>query len=454
MASVQRESIGKLHDKIVVTISKEDYYPSFEKTLKQFSKTANVPGFRKGHVPTGMVRKMHGQSIFIDEVLKTANKELESYLKEHNPSIFAQPLPLENTKLNFDMNDTNDMNFEFEIGLKPEFKIPVLDKKGAITRYVIKVDDEMVDQELKHLIQRAGKIEDAEILENENDLAYLDYQLLNEEGAVDESQEKFQDVEEYKDLPKAIAEQLKAKSVGATLTIKPAELLSEEELAAFNKKVVRNEAADKEASYQLTLTKVGIVTPREMNAEFFQEVFPNSGIEDEAAFKVKLKGELGKEVKRLASERIQNELFETLIHETPIELPVDFLKSYIKKNGETLKTDEEVEAEYPSFEHQLRWTLISDQLIVDNKINVSLDEVMADVKQKVMAYFGMSGEDNAEWMDSYLEKMSKDEKTMDETYRRLLFDKLFLKLEEIMDIQDKEVSQEEYTKLPTAHHHH
>lgn len=454
MASVQRESIGNLHDKLVVTISKEDYYPSFEKTLKQYSKTANVPGFRKGHVPTGMVRKMYGQSIFIDEVLKTANGELESYLKEHKPAIFAQPLPLQNSEMSLDMNDAKDMNFEFEIGLKPEFEIPALTKKGSITRYIIEVDDKMVDQEVFNLQQRGGKIEEIEKIENETDLVYLDYQLLNEDGNLNEGNEKVQDVEALKDLPKAIANELKDKVVGATMTFKPAELFSEEELAAFNKKVLKNELANKDASYQLTLTKVGVVAPRELNTEFFQEVFPHNEIKDEAEFKLKLKEELGKEVNRIASERIQNEIFETLIHETPIELPVDFLRNYIKTSGETAKTEEEINAEFPSFEHQLRWTLVSDKLINEYKINVSLDEVMADVKQKVMAYFGMTGTDNAEWMDSYLEKMSKDEKTMDETYRRLLFDKLFLKLEEVMVIKDKAISQEEYIKLPITHHHH
>jgi len=454
MATVQRESIGNLHDKLVVTISKDDYFPAFEKTLKQYSKTANVPGFRKGHVPTGMVRKMYGQSIFIDEVLKTANKQLEEYLTEHKPQIFAQPLPLPNTDLSFDMNDAKDLNFEFEIGLKPEFEITPLSKKGMITRYVIKVDDDMVNQEIEHLQQRGGKIENPEVLENDSDLVYLDYELCNEAGEVDKSQEKVQDVNALKDLPKAISEHLKGKNVGATLVFKPATLLTEEELPDFFKKTLHKEEVEKDATYKLTLTKVGKITPRELNAEFFQEIFPNSGIEEETAFKEKLKEELGKEIQRLASDRVQNELFETLIHETPIELPIDFLKNYIKTNGEKVKTDEEVAQEYPSFEHQLRWTLISDKLIVDNKINVSLDEVMADVKTKVMSYFGMSADDNAEWMDSYLEKMSKDEKTMDETYRRLLFDKLFLKLEEIMEIKDKEVSQEEYSKLPTAHHHH
>src|SRR5690606_8427608 len=125
MATVTRENIGTLHDKITVKLSKEDYWPSFEKSLKQFAKQANVPGFRKGMVPAGMIRKMYGQSIFGDEVIRTAGRELEDYLKKENLKIFAQPMITANEeKINLDMNQPAEVDFSFEIGLKPDFEIP------------------------------------------------------------------------------------------------------------------------------------------------------------------------------------------------------------------------------------------------------------------------------------------------------------------------------------------
>src|SRR5690606_42023812 len=115
MATVTRENIGTLHDKITVKLSKEDYWPSFEKSLKQYAKQANVPGFRKGMVPSGMVRKMYGQSIFGDEVLRTAGKQLEEYLQGEKLAIFAQPMVIPAKEpLNVDMNTPGDVDFDFE----------------------------------------------------------------------------------------------------------------------------------------------------------------------------------------------------------------------------------------------------------------------------------------------------------------------------------------------------
>jgi trigger factor len=126
MASVTKESIGNLHDKLTVKVSKEDYYPSFEKAIKDYSKKANIPGFRKGMVPAGMVKKMYGASIYYDEVIKAVEKEIQGYLEKEKPEIFAQPLPMEVDMKNLDMSNPADYDFPFEIGLKPQITTDAL----------------------------------------------------------------------------------------------------------------------------------------------------------------------------------------------------------------------------------------------------------------------------------------------------------------------------------------
>lgn len=456
MATVTRESIGNLHDKLVVKITKEDYLPSFESALKKYGKNANIPGFRKGNVPAGMVKKMYGPSVFVEEVLNSANRELQNYLSEHKPEIFAQPVAMENSDLKFDMNQPVDFDFSFEIGLKPDFEVTPLNKKGSITRYKIQVSDKLVNDEVENISRRAGKVENPESFEKDTDIVYATYEACDADGNVAEDAAKTEDVVTLEQMPKKLAEKLKGIQAGGTIVFKPAEECTAEELPEFMKSALRK-ADDTEAPnhfYKLTLTKIGRLIPREMNEEFYAEAFPGAEIKDEAAFKERVKQELEKETDRIAKDRIQNEIFETLVHETPLELPVDFLKLWMKKGGEKEKTDEEVEKEYPSFDHQLRWTLISDKLIRDNEIQVSYEEVMGDIKEKVMAYFGLKSEDDAPWLESYMEKMGKEEKTMDETYRRLLFDKLFARLETILEVKQEEVSEEEFSKLAPSHHHH
>jgi trigger factor len=458
MATVTREPIGKLHDKLVVKITKEDYLPSFESALKLYGKSVNVPGFRKGNVPVGMVRKMYGQSVFLDEVLRTANRELETYLKEERPEIFAQPIALPAEGLKFDMNQPSEFSFEFEIGLKPEFEVtPLIDKKGAITHYEIAVDDKMLDAEIDNLKRRAGKVENPDVLELDTDIVYADYIKVDANGNEIAGAEKHSDVVTLESMPKKLAEQLKGKKAEDTITFVPADVCSDEEIAAFMKDALKEDATSEEAksaSYKLVLTKVGRLIPRELNEDFYAEVFTNGDVKDEATFRERIREELKKQTARLGIDRLQNEIFETLVHETPIELPVAFLKNWLKKGGEKEKTDEEVEAEYSSFDHQLRWTLISDKLVREYKIEVKYDEVMADIRNRVATYFGVQAGDDTSWLDSYLERMAKDEKAIDETYRRLLFDRLFEKIADVMEVTKAEISEEEFSKLPTAHHHH
>ena len=138
MATISRESIGNLHDKVLVKLTKEDYFPQFEKSLKGYAKQANVPGFRKGNVPAGMVRKMYGQSLFQDEVLRTAGKQLEDYLNTERVGIFGQPMILPGeSALRLDMNDPQEVDFVFEIGLKPDFQVPALDGGHTLLKYKV-----------------------------------------------------------------------------------------------------------------------------------------------------------------------------------------------------------------------------------------------------------------------------------------------------------------------------
>lgn len=144
MATVTRENIGLLNDKLTVKIQKEDYLPSFQSAVKDYSKKANIPGFRKGMVPAGMVKKMYGASIFYEEVIKAVEKHIGEYLSTEKPDIFAQPLPIASDLRKLDMNNPEDYDFNFEIGLKPDFQIPDL-HTAPLTLHKVAVTDEMVN---------------------------------------------------------------------------------------------------------------------------------------------------------------------------------------------------------------------------------------------------------------------------------------------------------------------
>lgn len=457
MATVVRENIGKLHDKVIVKLTKEDYLPAFEKALKQYAKNASIPGFRKGMVPAGMIRKMAGQSLLSEEVVRTASRELEEYLKGENLSIFAQPmLSSENKAEKPELAQPKDIDFIFEIGIKPDFEIPAIRDKAPLTAYKIVVSDKMVDDETDRIRKRFGNVIDQEKIIGTDDVVYINLQKCDADGNVTGS-DKLEETTLLANLPVQLQTQLMDKIPGSVVVFRPADVCTEEELPRFLKAPLKTTEEDAEQNYLLTLTKVGLLMPADLGIELYEKVFPSTIITSEEDFRNLLKQEVQREYDRIGRERYHNEIFEMLVHTTPIELPVNFLKRWMMEGGETPKTAEEVENEFGGFEHQLRWQLISDKVIQDNRIAVKRDEVKNDIKARVFSYYGMSAEDEAPWMDSYMEKVMKDDKMADETFRRLLTEKIFANLENQFSTTMQEVDEETFFKLPNPHaayHHH
>lgn len=454
MATVKRESIGNLHDKLVVSLEKGDFYPDFEKTLKQYSRSVSMPGFRKGNVPVGMVRKMYGPSVFADVVSKTANEQLNNYLQENKPNIFAQPMIMEGQQLNLDMNKTDSVEIAFEMALKPEFEVTPLKDKGKVVRYNVEVNDELVNKELENLRRRTGELTHPESPEEDSDMVYATYIQTDKDGTPLEGATANEDVVTLEQLPEQLAKKVKGQKADFSLVFQPSKMVEEDKLEEFMKFALKSDLAKKEDYFKFTLTKTGRLLPSDLNEDFYAKVFPNEAIKDENQFKSRLKEELGKESDKAGLTRLENELFEKLVHETQIDLPIAFLKNWLKRGGEELKTDDQVEAEFPNFEHQLRWTLISEKLIKDFDIQVTPEEVKEELKRNVLTYFGGQDESSMPWLNEYLERMAQDEKTMNETYQRLLFNKLFAEVAQRMEVKEQLVSDEEFAKLQSADHHH
>lgn len=460
MASVSRESIGILHEKIAIKLEKEEFVPAFEKAIKQYSKNANIPGFRKGFVPSGMIRKMYGQALYNEEIVRAAGKQLEEYMQKERLAIFGQPMLINNEEhLGFDMNVPQDINFYFEIGLKPEFEIPALRDKALLTLHKIVVTDKMMDDEVVRIQRRYGTVDTTEEVTNNEQVVYAEYLPCDTQGSVVEGTQKIEDTELLDKMPQQFKERLMGMKTGDNFVFRPVDICTTEELAGFLKSALKAPEDKAEQHYQFTLAKIGMLVPKELGTELYNEVFKGQDIQDEATFRDALRKELSIEFDRIVRQRLQNEIFELLVHTTPIALPVTFLKRWMKEGDEQKKrTDEEVEKEFGAFEHQLRWQLISDKVMQENKLEVTEEDMKQDIRSKLMSHFGLNaaGGEDISWMDAYVKNLLKDEKTGDETYRRLLTDKLFGFLESQFSIQEAEIEEEAFFKLANAHdaHHH
>jgi trigger factor len=455
MATVVKENIGLLHEKLIVKVSKEDYFPAFDKKLKEYSKTANIPGFRKGMVPAGMIKKMYGSSIFTDEVIKTVEKELYNYLNTEKPEIFAQPLPLTNDVASMDINNPTDYEFGFEMGMKPNYSMAEI-SKAQVTLHKVTATDTMVDEEINRMQIKGGKMTEPETVNNEENVVNVLFKESDKEGSAVESGISKENSVILKYLTAVTQKKLMGKKIGDTVNVQLSKAFDEDKLAMILQDL-GFEKDDKDAAkkyFNLEIVKIGLVEKREMSEEFFKEIYPAKEIKNEEELRAAIKEEIAQYWDAQSRNQLQDQLYHYLIDETKMEFPAEFLKRWLQTGGEKPKTAEEAEAEFPGFSNQLKWTLISDKLIQENKLQVSNEELRDSMKAEIMRYFGtMSMGDDTSWIESYIDRMMKDEKQVDSSYRRLVTDKLFNWIESQVTSKEKEVTGEELNRMMHNHQH-
>ena len=455
MATVTRENIGQLHDKLIVSVSKEDYLPAFDKKLKEYSKTANIPGFRKGMVPAGMIRKMYGASIFTDEILKSVEKELYNWLNTEKPEIFGQPLPLTNDLRDMDMNNPADYEFGFEIGLKPDYTLADI-AKANITLHKVAATDAMVDEEISRMQIKGGNMTEPEIINNDENVLNIVFTEADKDGNIVEGGVSKENSVILKYLSADTRKKFMDKKVGETVTVQLSEAFEADKLEAFVQDMGFDKD-DKEAAekyFNLGIVKIGLVEKRDLTEDFFKEIYPAKEIKTEAELRDAIKEEIENYWQGQSRNQLQDQLYHYLLDETKMDFPAEFLKRWLQTSGEKEKTPEQAEAEFPAFSNQLKWTLISDKLIKENGLEVGDDELRANMKVEIMRYFGtMNLGDDTGWIESYIDRMMKDEKQVDSSYRRLITDKLFTWIEGQAKAKEKIVTAEELTAMQHHHQH-
>ena len=315
MATVTKENIGLLNEKLTLKLEKTDYLPTFEKSLKDYSKKANIPGFRKGMVPAGLIKKMYGPSLFTDEVLRTVDRELIKYLEEEKLDIFAQPLPVEMDIRQLDVNNPADYTFHFEIGMKPEFALPDL-SKAKTTRYKVKITDEMINNEITRLQNRYGNMQDENTVNTEEHVLNVIFTEVDENGNDLEGGIK----KDNSLLVKYFKEDFRSNLIGKTLNdyvitqLDKAFAEKELEFILSDLGLDKNDAAAAQKHFKIQITKIGLLEKRELNEEFFKQLYPNDEVKSEADFRNKVKEEIQVYWDNQAKSHLQHMAYHELIN--------------------------------------------------------------------------------------------------------------------------------------------
>ena len=380
---ISRKDNDALNTLIIINIERNDFEDKVKNVLTDYRKKANIPGFRKGHVPMGMIKKQYETAVTADEVNKLLQQNLDQYLKEEKINILGNPLPV--TKEDLDWKAT-ELSFSFELGLSPEFEVK-LTEKNKVTHYQITATDEMINDQVKHYRKQFGKL-----VPQKN--AIDDYEItaaIKNEAAEIETTHTF-DLGQIKG--KANLSAFGKATLGEVIQLKFKNLFKDEATATRILNVSADKLKEIEGEISFDIKEINERVLAEMNQEFFDKIYGPDAVKSEEEMKAKITEGIEKQFEQQSDQKLLNDVTEYLVAKTKFDLPVDFLKKWMQNSGEQPLSAEAASEEYERSEKGIRYQLIEGKIIADHDLQIKFEELKEFAKQMIvmqMAQYGQAG---------------------------------------------------------------
>lgn len=445
---IKQKNIDDLNAVLTVKISKKDYNENYENSLKKYRKQVQLPGFRQGHVPTSVVKKKYGPSILAEEIDKLINESLYKHITENNLNVLGNPMPKVEEGAENDWYNPGDFEFSYEIGLAPEFDVK-LGGKEKYDYYKVKVDNDLINQQVEDFAKRYGKLVPADKSEDK-DMIMAQFTELDEKdnpkegGFVHSSTIAIDFVEDAKAKKQLIG--LKA---GDTLVVDPKKIsrgdadmgamlgLSKEAAAAYSNKV------------SVLVTEVKRLMPAELNQELFDKIYGPGVVSSEEEFKAKIQSELETVFSQDVDKVFKRDFADKILGKLNLALPDEFLKRWILESNKETITHEQLESEYQQYADSLRWQLVENKIIKDNELQVGNEEVVdytKDVLGSQYAQYGMMIPEDDELTKTAMSVLSNQEEAK-KIYDMLYDQKVLNFLKENVKLKEIEVNYDDFVKV-------
>ena len=438
---ISKEQIDALNAVITLEIDKSDYQGKVEEALNNYRKNASIPGFRKGHVPMGMVKKQYEKAIQADELNKLISESLNKFIEDEKLRLLGQPIPKEEGS---DANFLGDHHkFVFEIGLEPEFTV---DLSQPIDYYDIKVTDKEIDTQIEHLRGHFGTYEVSESISEKSQISGT---FFNEAEQVD----KFFTFA-AKQLGEKAFEALKGKKVGDQLSLSTKGLFKDPHMLMQALEKPHDVVHDLEIEVTFTIEKIEDQVLADMNEEFFQKVYPDTTTE--ADFREKVAKSIKEDFDHSSDVRLLDDATEMLIEKTKFDLPADFLKRWIRATSENPITEEEAAEDYEKSEKGLRYQLIEGKIVEQNNLQVSYPEIRDFTENAIraqMARFGLF-EIGKKELDNFVNNTLKERAEVERIHRELTGGKLIEFYKEKANLNKIEIDIDSFIEKFYSHQHH
>ncbi len=435
--NITRENIDALNAVVKVDIAKADYENKVNEILNNYRKSANIPGFRKGHVPMGLVRKQYGKAVLVDEVNKLIQESLNNYLVEEKLDVLGNPLP----KVQDDFNwDAEEFSFEFELGLAPEIKVD-LKSKRAITHYKIVADKKMLDEQVENVQKRYGKLVSKDTVEAGVEVTGT---FKNEEKAIDAGATFSLDKLKGKKNEKAFL----GKKVGDVITLNTKGMFNDDHDLMHFLKVSHDEAHGLDIEVTFEITEINERALADLDQELFDKLFGEGQVKSVTALRDRFKTDAERQFVQQSDQKLLNDITEYLIENTKFDLPAEFLKKWIKNSGEGPLTEDQVSEEWEKSEKGLRYQLIEGQLMKDNGIEINFEDLKDHAKQIVrgqMAQFGQLDPSDEE-LEGIAARVLSNQEEARRLSEQVVSQKLLQLYKEKANLKEKEVTYEAFVK--------
>ena len=446
--NITKEKVDDLNAVIKVQLDQADYQGNVDKVLKDHRKKANIPGFRKGHVPMGMIKKQIGTNVLVDEINKILSESLHQFITEQDLNLLGNPLPKLDEQDKVDWENQKDFVFNYDVGIAPEFDVD-LGTKLKLDYYKIKVADKDVDKYITDVAKRYGKMTNPDVAAAE-DMLFGKFEELDGSGDVVADGINHSSVIIISAVTdKKLQKNLVGAKGGDTFVLDPKKVSEHDTDQAAALGVDVSVLKNIIAQFKYTVEKINRVIPADLNQDLFDKVYGPNTVSDEKEFRAKVSDELGKGLSTDADRKLKSDIQDKLIEKLKLKLPNEFLKRWIVASNEKPISPEQIEEEYDQYAKGLKWQLIENKIIKANDIKVTPEEVVEHTKgllAQQMAGMGLP-DNNDEELTETANRVLQNEEEAKNLYMMMYDTKLMDLYKSSLKLKEKEISYEDFIKV-------
>ena len=427
---------NKLTGIITIEINKDDYEQNVNDVLKRYSKTAKIPGFRKGFVPIGLVKKQYGNAVKVDEINKLLDSNLKKYIHDEKLDILGGPIPHMDNDINW---DSEIINFDFEIGYTPEFKINLKPKK-PILKYEVKADKKMVDGQIKNIQSQYGKLISKPKVENNSEIT------ANFNCTTDEINNS--SMFKTESLKPSFLKRIIGLKVGNELTEIGSKIFKENYELSRNLKIELEKAKKFKSEVSIKIEEINEREMADLDQDLFDKVFGKNSVKSVTEMKNKLSEDFVKQFQNQVDQKLMNDTIEYLIESTKINLPSEFLIKWMKLSSENKISIDEAKSEYEKSEKGMKYQLIESKIIIDNDLQVNFEDLKSfttDLIKNQMLQYGQAIPDEKE-VDGIVARVMSNKDEIKRLTEQLTSTRILNFFKDNFNYKTKKVSYDEYIK--------